>query len=89
MSMHKVNPLPAGRPLTSMPKAPARLPKIRSLPRDYQSIGCSPCTTLVAAGRGPAGRPLVRARQKERGIHVDVRDPVHAIFLLVIFLVGC
>ena len=30
----------------------------------YPSIGCWPCTTPVAAGRGPARRPLARAPEE-------------------------
>ena len=40
----------------------------------YGSIGCAPCTRPVAAGRGPARRPLGRQRQ-DRVRHPHLKGP--------------
>ena len=54
----------AGRPTTSTPMRPLHdLPEHPLVAKGYPSIGCVPCTTRVAAGRGPARRPLARPRQ--------------------------
>ena len=53
------------------------LPRHPLVAKGYPSIGCAPCTTRVAAGRGRAGRALARQRQGRVRHPLRRRRPHH------------